>query len=73
MLTSRGSFLPLKGKPCAAWVRSVLPFGSEAWDVKEEDIHRLDHTEVSIARWAELREQLGIEFIGEATCSGKWR
>ena len=40
-----------KGSFYQACVRPVLLYGSETWPVKEEDLLRLHHTEMSMLRW----------------------
>jgi len=51
LLTLRGLSLQTKGYFYAACVRSVMLYGSETWPVKNEDIRRLRHTEMRMARW----------------------
>ena len=75
MLTLRGCSLKLKGKLYAACVRSVMVYGSETWAMKEEDVRRLERTEMQMVRWmcgarlkdeirsSELRNRLGIDSI----------
>ena len=65
----------MKGKLYAACVRSGMLYGSETWPVKEEDVCRLERTEMQMVRWMcnvslsdrrpseELRNRLGIESI----------
>ena len=51
VLSSRTFSLKKKGTFYQACVRPVLLYGSETWPVKEEELVRLHHTEMSMLRW----------------------
>ena len=75
LLTFRMFSHRMEGRLYAACVRSVMLYGSETWPVKEEEVCRLEHTEMQMVRWMcnvslrdrrpseELRNRLGIESI----------
>ena len=51
MLTSKGLSLKLIGKLYDSCVRSVMLYGGETWAIKEDDIRRLEITDLCMIRW----------------------
>ena len=50
-LTCRDALLKLKGKIYKACVQCTMVYGSENWQVKAEDMNRLETTERMMIRW----------------------
>ena len=76
ILTAREVSLKLKGNVYAACVRSAMIYGCETWAISEEQVKRIERTEMRMVRWmcgvslrerkknAELRQMIGIEDVG---------
>ena len=77
LLASRVISLKTKGRLYAAFVKSVMVYGSETWPFKVEDITRISRADKMMIRWMynvslmygrssdELRDRLGIPDITE--------
>ena len=75
LLTCRVFSLKRKGNLYDACVRRAMLHSSETWPAKDEDVRRLERTEMQMVRWmcgaslkdripsTELRDRLGIESI----------
>ena len=51
LLTTKAISLKVKGELYAAYVRSVMLYGSETWPIKVEESQRLHRNEMSMIRW----------------------
>ena len=51
LLASKGLSLAAKGRLFQACVRSVMLYASETWQLKEEDLSRLERADASMIRW----------------------
>ena len=83
--TSRVFSYNMKWKLYTACVRSVIPYGSEVWPLKESDISRISRTDMEMVRWmcnvslrdrkssAEVRNRLGVANIVHVMCQIRLR
>ena len=75
ILTAKKVALKVKGKIYVSCVRSCMLYGSETWAVKEEQVSKLQRTEMRMIRWmsgvslmemkrsSDLRERMDVEPI----------
>ena len=85
MLTTKVISLKVEGELYAAYVRSVMLYGSETWPIKVEESQRLQRNEMSMILWMcgvtmrdrypceELRARVGIKPIVNVMCQRRLR